>query len=295
MFSLFYYKGRGNDLKILVELLGGTIGSHKDGSGTVVLGRGMTDILPASVDAVVRSPLTYSSENATAETYREALRAIAKDTDETDPDGILILHGTDTMAFFAQLAHRVLGGAIPVQIAGSVLPPDDPDSDYLKQISDGIRFLEEGKCGVVCEGRSIPLDRVTSADISGRYGEHPDTFEHFSGIDILAGRAQRFLSDEPLPKLLVIPAVPGAVIPDGGFDRVLIDCYHSGTAPVSLVPHIRRWTAEGIKVFLAPIPSGGNIYESLRELIGAGAIPMPDMPLEGAWAEAILLLSDGKE
>lgn len=295
MFSLFYYKGRGNDLKILVELLGGTIGSHKDGSGTVVLGRDMTDILPASVDAVVRSPLTYSSENATAETYREALRAIAKDTDETDPDGILILHGTDTMAFFAQLAHRVLGGAVPVQIAGSVLPPDDPDSDYLKQITDGIRFLEEGKSGVVCEGRSIPLDRVTSADISGRYGEHPDTFEHFSGIDILARRAQRFLSDEPLPKLLVIPAVPGAVIPDGGFDRVLIDCYHSGTAPVSLVPLIEKWTSEGIKVFLAPIPSGGNIYESLRELIGAGAIPLQSMPFEGAWAEAILLLSDGKE
>ena len=55
MFSLFYYKGRGNDLKILVELLGGTIGSHKDGSGTVVLGRDMTDILPAGLDAVIRS------------------------------------------------------------------------------------------------------------------------------------------------------------------------------------------------------------------------------------------------
>ena len=274
MFSLFYYKGRGNDLKILVELLGGTIGSHKDGRGTVVLGRDMTDILPESIDAVVRSPMTYSSENATAETYREALKAITKDMEETCPEGVLILHGTDTMAFFAQLAHRVLGGAVPVQIAGSVLPPDDPDSDYLKQITDGIRFLKEGKSGVVCEGRSIPLDRVTSADISGRYGEYPDTFENFSGMDILEKRRQRFLSDEPLPKLLVIPAAP--------------DCYHSGTAPVSLVPYIRRWTSEGIKVFLAPIPSGGNIYESLRKLIGAGAIPLQSMPFEGAWAEAIL-------
>lgn len=288
MFSLFYYKGRGNDLKILVELLGGTIGSHKDGRGTVVLGRDMTDIIPESIDAVVRSPMTYSSENATAETYREALKAIEEDMEETCPEGVLILHGTDTMAFFAQLAHRILGGAVPVQIAGSILPPDDPDSDYLKQITDGIRFLEEGTSGVVCEGRSIPLDRVTSADISGRYGEHPDTFENFSGMDILEKRRQRFLSDEPLPKLLVIPAVPGAVIPGGGFDRVLIDCYHSGTAPVSLVPLIEKWTSEGIKVFLAPIPSGGNIYESLRELIGAGAIPLQSMPFEGAWAEALL-------
>ena len=86
----------------------------------------------------------------------------------------------------------------------------------------------------------------------------------------------------------VIPAVPGAVIPGSGFDRVLIDCYHSGTAPVSLVPLIEKWTSEGIKVFLAPIPSGGNTYESLRELIGAGAIPLQSMPFEGAWAEALL-------
>lgn len=289
MFSLFYYKGRGNDLKILVELLGGTIGSHKDGSGTVVLGRDMTDILPASVDAVVRSPLTYSSENATAETYREALKAISKDTDETDPDGILILHGTDTMAFFAQLAHRVLGGAIPVQIAGSVLPPDDPDSDYLKQISDGIRFLEEGKSGVVCEGRSIPLDSVMSAGRDGRYGEYPDTFERHSGLHILADRAARFLSDEPLPRLLVIPAVPGYVIPEDGFDRVLIQCFHSGTANQSLVPYIKKWTSEGKRCFLAPFPAGGNIYESTRMLCGAGAEILLGMPFEGAWAEALMI------
>ncbi|MBO4426614.1 MAG: asparaginase, partial [Clostridiales bacterium] len=140
-------------MKILVELLGGTIGSHKDGNGTVVLGRDMTHILPEGVDAIVRSPLTYSSENATADTYREALRAISSDIDETDPEGILILHGTDTMAFFAQLAYRVLGGARPIQIAGSVLPPDDPASDYKKQITDAVKFLEEGKSGVVCEGR----------------------------------------------------------------------------------------------------------------------------------------------
>ena len=284
MFSLFYYKGRGNDLKILVELLGGTIGSHKDGHGTVVLGRDMTDILPESIDAVVRSPMTYSSENATAETYREALKAIAKDTDETDPDGILILHGTDTMAFFAQLAHRVLGGAIPVQIAGSVLPPDDPDSDYKKQIKDAVRFLKDGKSGVVCGGRSIPLDKVMSADIAGRYSEYGDC----KPLEYSKDAAARFLENDRLPRVLIIPAVPGYVIPEGGFDRVLIECFHSGTANVSLAPYIKKWTTEGIKCYLAPVPSSGNIYQSAKTLCEAGAQVLSGMPLEGAWAEVIL-------
>lgn len=276
-------------MKILIEMLGGTIGSHKDGNGTVVLGRDMSDFLPEGTDAVIRSPLTYSSENATAEVYREALKAIARDIDETMPEGVLILHGTDTMAYFAQLAVRVLGRSVPMQIAGSVLPPDDPKSDYKKQIEDAVRFLQEGISGVVCEGKSIPLDSVMSAGTDGRCGEYQDTFERFSGLHILVERSERFLSDEPLPRLLVIPAVPGVVIPEEGFDRVLIQCFHSGTANVSLVPYIKKWTAEGKRCFLAPFPAGGNIYESTKMLCDAGAEVLLGMPFEGAWAEALMI------
>ena len=275
---------RGKTLKILIELLGGTIGSHKDETGTVVLGRDMTDILPEGVDTVIRSPLTYSSENAVAEVYRDALKAISQDMDETAPDGVLILHGTDTMAYFAQLAVRVLGTDIPVQIAGSVLPPDDPESDYKKQIKDAVRFLKDGRSGVVCGGRSIPLDKVMSADIAGRYSEYGDC----KPLEYSKDAAARFLENDRLPRVLVIPAVPGYVIPEGGFDRVLIECFHSGTANVSLSPYIKKWTTEGIKCYLAPVPSSGNIYQSAKTLCEAGAATLSGMPLEGAWAEVIL-------
>ncbi|MBQ7627574.1 MAG: asparaginase [Clostridiales bacterium] len=271
-------------MKILIELLGGTIGSHKDETGTVVLGRDMTDILPEGIDTVIRSPLTYSSENATAEVYRDALKAISQDMDETAPDGVLILHGTDTMAYFAQLAVRVLGTDIPVQIVGSVLPPDDPESDYKKQIKDAVRFLKDGKSGVVCGGRSIPLDKVMSADIAGRYSEYSDC----KPLEYSKDAAARFLENDRFPRVLVIPAVPGYVIPEGGFDRVLIQCFHSGTANVSLAPYIKKWTTEGIKCYLAPVPSSGNIYQSAKTLCEAGAATLSGMPLEGAWAEVIL-------
>ena len=275
---------RGKTLKILIELLGGTIGSHKDETGTVVLGRDMTDILPEGVDTIIRSPLTYSSENAVAEVYRDALKAISQDMDETAPDGVLILHGTDTMAYFAQLAVRVLGTDIPVQIAGSVLPPDDPESDYKKQIKDAVRFLKDGRSGVVCGGRSIPLDKVMSADIAGRYSEYGDC----KPLEYSKDAAARFLENDRLPRVLVIPAVPGYVIPEGGFDRVLIECFHSGTANVSLAPYIKKWTTEGIKCYLAPVPSSGNIYQSAKTLCEAGAATLSGMPLEGAWAEVVL-------
>ncbi|MCR5616075.1 MAG: asparaginase domain-containing protein [Saccharofermentans sp.] len=272
-------------MKILVELLGGTIGSYKDENGTVVLGRDMSDILPGGVDTVIRSPLTYSSENAAAEVYRDALKAISHDMDETSPEGVLILHGTDTMAYLAQLAVRVLGTDIPVQIAGSVLPPDDPESDYKKQIKDAVRFLKDGKSGVVCGGRSIPLDKVMSADIAGRYSEYGDC----KPLEYSKDAAARFLENDRLPRVLVIPAVPGYVIPEGGFDRVLIQCFHSGTANQSLVPYIKKWTSEGKRCFLAPFPAGGNIYESTKMLCGAGAEILLGMPFEGAWAEALLI------
>ena len=87
---------------------------------------------------------------------------------------------------------------------------------------------------------------------------------------------------------MVIPAVPGAVIPESGFDRVLICCNHSGTASVSLVPKVENWTAKGIKCYMAPIPAGAGVYESRQKLRDAGALELPGMPIEGAWSEVLL-------
>ncbi len=275
--------------RILVVTLGGTICSAVENKDTIKLrtapDKKLFEAVKGKNELSYVTPILYSSENADEDYFRKALSAIVAECEKDKPDGMLILHGTDSMAYFAQLAVRVLGTDIPVQIAGSVLPPDDPESDYKKQIKDAVRFLKDGKSGVVCGGRSIPLDKVMSADIAGRYSEYGDC----KPLEYSKDAAARFLENDRLPRVLVIPAVPGYVIPEGGFDRVLIQCFHSGTANQSLVPYIKKWTSEGKRCFLAPFPAGGNIYESTKMLCGAGAEILLGMPFEGAWAEALLI------
>ena len=120
-------------MRILGAMLGGTISSYKV-SGTVKLGTPSfaRDYLLENFPShgfIFPEFKTYSSEDATSELYRGALKQIITEAGRADFDGILITHGTDTCAFFAQLAARVLAGLnIPFVITGAMRPPDvDPD------------------------------------------------------------------------------------------------------------------------------------------------------------------------
>ena len=238
-------------MRILGAMLGGTISSY-DSKGTVKLGE------PSFARSVLLEKYpshefsfpefkTYSSEDATPYLYRDALKKIVSEAPGFD--GILITHGTDTCAFFAQ--------------------------------------LEEGRSGVVFKnGRGdqqlYKAHLIMSPDINGIYSEYSEgTLPEIRDYT-------EFLNKKELPKILVIPAVPGSVIPEDGFDRVLICCNHSGTASAGLAPMVERWTSKGIRCFMAPVPVRGGVYESRKILRDAGAEEFTGMPVEGAWSEVLL-------
>ena len=277
-------------MRILGAMLGGTISSYNS-SGTVKLGEpsfARSYLLEnhPSHEFVFPEFDTYSSEDATPYLYRGALKKIVFEA--KGYDGILITHGTDTCAYFAQLAARVLGSLdIPFVITGSMKSPDTDPDEASGNLGFAVRCLEEGRSGVVFRNAEskeqlYSAHLIMSPDINGIYSEYgegtvPEKKDH-----------TEFLTGEELPEILVIPSVPGSVIPEEGFDRVLICCNHSGTASVSLVPSVERWTKKGIKCFMAPIPVSGGVYESRRRLREAGAIELKGMPVEGAWSEVLL-------
>lgn len=279
-------------MRILCAMLGGTI-SSSDVSGTITLGEPVfiRDFLleySSENEYVFPKFNTYSSENATPEIYREALKEIVDKVNSSKFDGILITHGTDTCAYFAQLAYRVLSSiGIPFVITGSVKSPDIDPEESAYNLLFAVNCIEKGTSGVVFRSiDKIPklysACFITSPDIDGIYKE-------CKGMNPPEIKDQtEFLTKEKLPRILVIPAIPGAVIPEDGFDRVLICCNHSGTASTELVPLVSKWTSNGIKCFMAPVPSNGGIYESRKMLTDAGAVELPGMPIEGAWCEVLL-------
>ena len=279
------------DMRILGAMLGGTISSYCV-SGTIKLGKPsfvrefLLENFPFN-EFIIPEFETYSSENATPESYRDALKKIIDETKKSKYGGVLITHGTDTCAFFAQLAARVLSGLdIPYVITGAMHAPDIDPKEASGNLMYAVQCLEEGRTGVVFrddegEQQLYQAHLIMSPDIYGIYSEYKDgsTFHPKEHPDFFTKK---------LPKILVIPAVPGSVVTDGDFDKVLISCNHSGTASVDLVPLVERWVAEGKECYMAPIPRKGAVYESRKKLREAGAIELTGMPLEGAWAEVIL-------
>ena len=277
-------------MRILGAMLGGTISSYNS-SGTVMLGAplfacGVLIEKFPSHEFVFPQFDTYSSEDATPYLYRAALKKIVDEA--SGFDGILITHGTDTCAFFAQLAARVLGTLdIPFVITGSMKSPDIAPDEASGNLAFAVRCLEEGKSGVVFrnadgEEQLYGAHLIMSPDINGIYSEYSE------GILPERKNYTEFLTREELPGILVIPSVPGSVIPEEGFDRVLICCNHSGTASAGLVPMVERWTERGIECFMAPVPVSGGVYESRKMLREAGAVEITGMPVEGAWSEVLL-------
>ena len=277
-------------MRILGAMLGGTISSY-DSKGTVKLGepsftRSVLLEKYPSHEFVFPEFKTYSSEDATPYLYRDALKKIVSEA--LGFDGILITHGTDTCAFFAQLAARILGSLdIPFVITGSMRSPDKDPDEASGNLIYAVRCLEEGRSGVVFKNSKgdqqlYKAHLIMSPDINGIYSEYSEgTLPEIRDYT-------EFLNKKELPKILVIPAVPGSVIPEDGFDRVLICCNHSGTASAGLAPMVERWTSKGIRCFMAPVPVRGGVYESRKTLWDAGAEEFTGMPVEGAWSEVLL-------
>jgi L-asparaginase/Glu-tRNA(Gln) amidotransferase subunit D len=290
--------------RILVVTLGGTICSSVDNNDTIKLrtapDKKIFEALKKKNELSYMTPVLYSSENADEECFRKALSAIVNECEKDKPDGILILHGTDSMAYFAQLAVRVLSYLdMPVLITGSKLPMDDPHSDAVRNINYAMGLLSaacEGKLGAVtfCVVYSdemmadtvfVPASRITDANFSGDYGKFPGK----PSMNTLSREeVQKYLAS-PAKKILTVPDVPGypyGEIDPAKFDAVLLETYHSGTQSVKGLPELVKKARENnIPCFMGPVHQSKVMYDSTRTLIDAGAEPLYDIPFEGCWAE----------
>jgi len=308
---------------LLVVLLGGTIGSEVSEDGKVSLaGSGFEaeffEALDKRFNYKVIAPLSYSSENATIDVYRKALREILEEAGKGSSryKGILILHGTDSMAFFAQLAVRCLSHLkMPVIITGAKRPKNDPKTDAVKNIMMSLGILAAAvkdaagprTFGVVYEDSLTrkPLyvsaqDAVT-ADINGDMRMFCDRSDPSSATFKKKGKSP-FASEEYKKRtagflvreegvIITVPSVPNTYVPQDvtGCSAVLIECYHSGTQDnIRLAPLTEACRSSGIPCYMGPVPVNGNIYESRKALEDMGCIPLSGMPFEGCWAEVVI-------
>jgi len=265
--------------------------------------------------------LSILSENITPTHWNRLLGALQPVLRECSSayEGIVITHGTDTLAYTAALLdQRLAGVSLPIVLVSSQLPLQDPAADGVDNLAAAVDFIADthtpgvfvacrSKNGGSAIHRGISLrqcDTVTDQFASfgppfGTIVEHrfrPDRGPQLSAVPPLSVPPGRLL-----PCVLPLTPVPGfdyrSVQLTNDVRAVLHGAYHSGTAcvedgkhsPYSLLSLAEHCRERGIPLFLAPIRR--EVYATSRELRRAGIYPLYGLSYEAAYTRLLIAFS----
>ena len=196
-----------------------------------------------------------------------------------DCDSILVLQGTDTLAYCAAaLSFQLLGFDTPVLLTGAMEPASTVNSDAKENICGAMAALSQGKVkGVQAffHGELLSGTRCRKWRSSGR--------NPFVSLPVLQSRP--LISEIPkelnysfvgsLPSIAVLPLFPGFTAYQlqglmGLFlHGIVIECYGSGTGPSrdeSFITCIEQLIAQGVTVVaISQCPEGAidfSCYEA---------------------------------
>jgi len=260
-------------------------------------------------------PLQILSENLAPPAWEILIEAIEAEL-HGQYDGIIITHGTDTLAFTAAALSFYFNAVnVPILLVSSNHPLDHPNANGLENFICGIEFiLQNNQPGVFVPYRnpehSTQLHKGTrlasSVQLSGDFFSVQNKsymqFEnqHFSLLNAHQQPAQTCQLKANFSKqILLIKPYPGlnySYFDLNAVDAVLHDLYHSGTAcsavqwgnNLSLLTFIKRCRERNIRIYLAPAIKSDNAYESTRALLNEGAEMIWNMSLESAYVKLLL-------
>jgi len=264
-------------------------------------------------DHITSSDLfALDSSNIQPEEWKQIAREIQACCDEYE--GIVITHGTDTMAYTASMLSFILQGiSIPVVITGSQYPIVYPDSDGRKNLKNAIIAANALPGGVyVCFGDAIMLGcravkvRTTSLNAFESIN-YPyvgvvvnDTFVN---LHTPSQKGAFSFNDNINPNVALIKLVPGTTpalfdaLPKCGYEGLVVEAFGLGG-----VHNIRRNHTESIvRLLESGMPvvlssqclyeqSTPSVYEVSRPLMEAGILPAYDMTAEAAVTKLMWVL-----
>lgn len=324
--------------RILVVFTGGTIGSTaKDGTintnnnAPFKLLQLFKQRFPNhdSIHFDTLQPIQILSENLAPAAWTVIIEAIESAQPE-QYDGIIITHGTDTLAYsaaaFSFYFHAL---AKPILLVSSDYPLENAKANGLANFICAVEFIQQN----IAEGVFVPYrnagqtlqlhrgSRLTcSLQLSGDfYSVQNKSFLQFDGHRFISDKVSAaevshdevsnnslLLKPQFSNRILMIKPYPGLDYDHfnlDGIDVVLHDLYHSGTACAtdqwgnghSLLKFIQRCTEAGTPVYLAPAFKSENAYQSTRELIEHGAVMIWNMSIEAAYVKLALAYGNFSE
>lgn len=321
--NTFYHQLMKN---ILVVFTGGTIGSIAEEGTIKTSGVAPFRLIKAFQDRgsdyrrinfKTVQPVEILSENLHPLVWQMLIRVIESERLELY-DGVIITHGTDTLAYTAAaLGFYFHDLKIPMLLVSSDYPLDNPLANGHENFACAVEFIRQmGLAGVyvpyrnqqqICQvhqGTRLASSFQLGGDFASVQGK---SFMHYQDGRFTLLNPVRQKQPSATIKLapvfakdiLMIKPYPGLDYDHFELSRVravLHDLYHSGTACTtrqwgdnhSLLAFIRRCREQGISVFLAPAQKHGDTYETTRAMVEEGAEMIWNMSIEAAYVKLLL-------
>jgi len=306
---------------------GGTIASRIDyRTGAVTSQFDAADIMRAIPDLrsiarfQTRKLYTILSENMTPSIWQELARAVFEEI-QGGASGVIVTHGTDTMAYSAAALSFMLDTPVPVVFVGSQRSADRPSSDNVMNAlcSASTAVGDLGEVAVVMHENTSDErcaihrgTRVRKMHTSRRdafqsvgipplgYVDYPSLKVTLSPSAVQRGVQEPALHERLEPRCGLVTFYPG-MSPDlimayEGFKGLVIAGSGLGHVSTALVPAIRDLIDRGTMVVMTSQCLHGRVcdrvYDTGRDLLRIGVVEGEDMLPETAFVKLMWVLGN---
>jgi glutamyl-tRNA(Gln) amidotransferase subunit D len=312
--------------KVLLLSTGGTIASRVDyRTGTVkpvIDARDLKGAIPElGMIAEIQPEVVFSalSENLGPEHWQKLSETVVLKTRQENPDGIVIMLGTDTLAYVAAaLSFSLIDLGIPLVCVGAQRSPDRPSSDATVNVLAATRFAAESRCkGVFVAMHRTESDESVAIHLGTRVRKnHTSRRDAFESIDVDPYAVVRngkieFTNKEKqgsdntnsryklktsfTDAVALVKFHPGLrpqaldYVTEEGIKGVIVEGTGLGHVSSTLVQKFSEFIRQGIFVGMTSQCIWGhvdlNVYETGSDLLDAGVIPLGNMLSETALAK----------
>ena len=305
--------------KVLIINTGGTLSSVAKEYG---LTPGLTTdsmlrelhILAGEAELTTLEYASVDSANIFPEDWANLASLISEKRESVD--GIVVIHGTDTLAYTSSMLSFMLQNIrIPVVITGSQLSISNPVADAMENLRCAIYMAQTGCPGIfVAFNRKVMLgcraSKVRALSFDAFDSINCPNVAEISSIgmkinqQVLPGRRGVFrLQNKYCQDVAVLKLFPGMhrevlrMYADQGYRAIYIEAFGLGGMPFvkhDFIGEIRSLVAEGITVLVGTQcrfeGSSLSVYETGRRAIEAGVLQAYDMTTEAAVTKLMWVL-----
>jgi len=311
--------------KLSIISTGGTIASRIDyRTGAVTSQFDAEDILRAVPGlgsiACFRSIClaTILSENMKPAIWQELARAVYSEI-KNGAEGVIVTHGTDTMAYSASAISFMIETPVPVVFVGSQRSADRPSSDNvmnalcsasaarsdLGEVTVVMHATTNDDHAAIHRGTRVRKMHTSRRDAFRSIGMDPIGYVDYPSLDVkLSGEGIRRGTKEPalhdrmeerVGFLQYSPGLPPSVLDAfGGYRGLVISGTGLGHVSSDWIPGLKELADEGASIVMTSQCLNGRVcdrvYDTGRDLLGAGVIEGEDLLPESALVKLMWVL-----